>query len=186
MVAGVEPGLGMWPFGRHCARHALVARNAHLEAELGRCLDKIRYLEAMRGCEAEERARDRNTIARMRSDLEEAREEIAWQKRRLVLRALQQPVFDHVVVQQTAQEVQGRPEGQKERRAAGDGADEPKKIQTDGSAQGAPGMSYSNKPERIVRIPFEQCAKCSGTRVEQRRTFTKLVSDFGHDNKVHP
>lgn len=81
MVAGVEPGLGMWPFGQHCACHALAARNARLETELGRCLDKIQYLEAMRGCEAEERARDRAAMASTRSDLEEALEKIAGQKR---------------------------------------------------------------------------------------------------------
>lgn len=77
MAAGAEQGLGMWPFGQHCASHALAARNAHLEAELDRCRDKIRYMEAMRGCEAKERARDRDTMAGMRSDLEEAREKIA-------------------------------------------------------------------------------------------------------------
>ena len=44
-------------------------------------------------------------------------------------------------------------------------------------------MSHA-KPERIVWIPFERCAKCSGARVEQRRTFAKPVSDFGLD-RVH-
>ena len=83
MVAGAEQGLGMWPFGQHCAFHAFAARNARLEAELGRCLDKIRYMEAMRGCEAEERGRDRAGIASMSAELQEAREKIAWQKRRI-------------------------------------------------------------------------------------------------------
>ena len=53
MAAGVEPGFGMWPFGQHCACHALAASHARLEGEIVQRRDKIRYPEAMRGCEAE-------------------------------------------------------------------------------------------------------------------------------------
>ena len=35
-----------------------------------------------------------------------------------------------------------------------------------------------------MRIPFKRCAECSSARVEQLRN-SKLVRDFGPDNKVH-
>ena len=185
MVAGVDPGLGMWPFGRHCACHALAARNAHLEAELGRCLDKIRYLEAMRGCEAEERARDRAAMASMRSDLEEAREKIAWQKRRLqYYEHRNNPSSTMSLHNKKLKKFKAGLKAKKSEAAEG-GAEEPEKPRRMGPPEGHAGVSHSNKPERIVRIQFERCAKCSGARVEQRRTFTKLASDFGPDNKVH-
>ena len=185
MVAGVELGLGMWSFGRHCTCHALAARNAHLEAELGRCLDKIRYLEAMRGCEAEERARDRDAMASMRSDLEEAREKIAWQKRRLqYYEHRNNPSSTMSLHNKKLKKFKAGLKAKKSEAAEG-GAEEAEKPRQMGPPKGHAGVSHSDKPERIVRIPFKRCAQCSGARVEQRRSCTKPVSDLGPDNKVH-
>ena len=185
MVTGAEPGFGMWPFGQHCTCHALAARNARLEAELGRCLDKMRYLEAMRACEAEERARDRAAMASMRSDLEEAREKIAGQKRLIQYYEHRNNPSSTMSLRHKKLEKFKAGLKAKKSEAAEGGEEEPEKPRRTGPPKGHAGVSHSNKPERIVRIPFKRCAKCSGARVEQRRTFTKLASDFGPDNKVH-
>lgn len=65
------------------------------------------------------------------------------------------------------------------------GAEEPEKPRRMGPPRGHAGVSHSDKPERIVRIPFKRCARCSSARVEQRRSYTKLARDFGLDNRVH-
>ena len=186
MVAGVEPGLGMWPFGQHCACHALAARNARLEAELGRCLDRIQYLEAMRGCEAEERARERAAMASMRTDLEEAREKIAGQKRRIqYYEHRNNPSSTMSLRHKKLEKFKAGLKAKKKAEAAGDG-EETEKRKRPGPPKGHAGVSHSNKPERIVRIPFERCAECSSARVEQRRTSTKLVSDLGPTTRCTP
>ena len=182
MVAGAEQGLGMWPFGQHCTCDAFAARNARLEAELGRCHDKIRYMEAMRGCEAEERARDRAAIASMSAELEEAREKIAWQKRRI-------QYYEHRNNPSSTMSLRNKKlkkfrAGLKAKSKDG-GAEEAEKPRRTGPPKGHVGVSHSDKPEGIVRIPFKRCAQCSSARVEQRRSYTKLARDFGSDNKVH-
>ena len=62
---------------------------------------------------------------------------------------------------------------------------EGRKPRRTGPPKGHAGVSHSDKPERIVRIPFKRCVQCSSARVEQRRSCTKPVSDLGPDNKVH-
>lgn len=83
MATGAEPGFGMWSFGQCCTCKALAARNARSEAELGQCWGKMQHLQAVRGCEAEEGARNRDTMASTRSDLEEAHKVLRMRPRRL-------------------------------------------------------------------------------------------------------
>lgn len=186
--AGLDLGFG-------CAdptAYAALARVAALGKEVAEYRDRERHFREMYVCARDERAGNRGEIDSLKGELESARQQIAQYEQRLTY-------YENCNNPSSTMSLFNKKRKQfrevikaKERAGTGGeavswdaGEESANKRKRPGPPKGHAGTSHSNKPEATVKVPFESCAECASSRVEQLRACTKLVSDLGADRIVH-